>query len=225
MLPYQQIAFPPGSRFSYSNPSWIYLARILEQKTGDPWDAYIQKNIFAPLGMTRSYFRLTPYYLRDCRSHNYSVEPGANGEPEVIDHGAEFDPGVTVPNGGWNGPLADAATFIGFLTGSTGGRAELAQRFETVLKHSTLEEMWQPRQRLAPDSDGYMGLAFFMTGAGDHRVIGHTGGQANFSTLLYFNPHTRRGVVAAFNTENKLDEKHRPRYFRDTEQKVLELLR
>ncbi len=225
MMPYQQIAFPPGSRFSYSNPSWIYLARILEQKTGDPWDAYIQKNIFAPLGMTRSYFRVTPYHLREHRSHNYSVKPGANGEPQVIDHGAEFDPGVTAPNGGWNGSLADAAAFIGFLTGSTGGRAELAQRFQTVLKRSTLEEMWQPRQRLAPDSDGYMGFAFFVTGEGDHRVIGHTGGQANFSTLLYFNPHTRSGVVAAFNTENKLDQKQRPLYFRHTQQKVLELLR
>ena len=36
---------------------------MIEQITGDPWDAYVQKNIFAPLGLDRSYFRATPYYL------------------------------------------------------------------------------------------------------------------------------------------------------------------
>jgi CubicO group peptidase (beta-lactamase class C family) len=120
MMPYQQIAFAPGSRFSYSNPSWIYLARILEEKTGDPWEAYIEKNIFAPLGMSRSYFAITPYYLRPHRSHRYSVEYDEAGQPQVIDQGREFDPGITVPNGGWNAPIDDVAAYIGFLTGASG---------------------------------------------------------------------------------------------------------
>ena len=32
MMPYQEVAFPPGSRYSYSNPAFIYLARIVEQR-------------------------------------------------------------------------------------------------------------------------------------------------------------------------------------------------
>jgi sulfur-oxidizing protein SoxA len=35
MMPYQELLFEPGSRFSYSNPAFIYLARIIEQITGD----------------------------------------------------------------------------------------------------------------------------------------------------------------------------------------------
>ncbi|MFL5530620.1 MAG: serine hydrolase domain-containing protein, partial [Gemmatimonadales bacterium] len=31
MMPYQEIIFRPGSRFGYSNPAFIYLARIIEQ--------------------------------------------------------------------------------------------------------------------------------------------------------------------------------------------------
>jgi hypothetical protein len=31
-------------------------------------------------------------------------------------------------------------------------------------------------------------------------VIGHTGGQGGFSSFLYINPATGRGIVAAFNT-------------------------
>src|SRR5262249_53880703 len=34
MMPYQELLFEPGSRFGYSNPAFIYLARIIEQLTG-----------------------------------------------------------------------------------------------------------------------------------------------------------------------------------------------
>jgi CubicO group peptidase (beta-lactamase class C family) len=53
MMPYQQLLFKPGSKYSYSNPGFVYLARVIEQITGDPWDGYVQKNIFAPLGMSQ----------------------------------------------------------------------------------------------------------------------------------------------------------------------------
>lgn len=228
MMPYQKIAFPPGSRVSYSNPTWIYLARILEAKTGDPWDSYIQKNIFAPLGMSRSYFRLTPYHLREHRSHHYVVRSGADGKPVTVDNGAEFDPGITVPNGGWNSPLADVAAYIGFLTDASGGDEQLEQRFDTVLQRPTVEEMWQPpRSVTAPLEDEYIGLAFFVRGRGEHRIIGHTGGQGGFNSMMYFNPITRRGVVAAFNTGNEItrEEGQKSDYFRAIQQRVFELLR
>ncbi|HET9165515.1 MAG TPA: serine hydrolase domain-containing protein, partial [Candidatus Angelobacter sp.] len=83
MMPYQELLFEPGSRFSYSNPAFIYLARIIEQLTGDSWEVYVQKNIFAPLGMTHSYFGVTPYYLEPDRSHNYTLMKDANGKETV----------------------------------------------------------------------------------------------------------------------------------------------
>ena len=33
MMPYQEIDFRPGSQFGYSNPAFIYLARIIERLT------------------------------------------------------------------------------------------------------------------------------------------------------------------------------------------------
>jgi CubicO group peptidase (beta-lactamase class C family) len=60
MMPYQQLAFPPGEKFSYSNPAYVYLGRIIEQLSGDPWGGYVYKNIFVPLGLQHSYFRGTP---------------------------------------------------------------------------------------------------------------------------------------------------------------------
>jgi len=200
MMPYQEIQFKPGTRYSYSNPGFIYLARIIEKLSGDPWESYVRKNIFAPLGMNESYFRTTPYYLAARRSHNYSVDvDSATHAVRVTDHGADFDPGITVPNGGWNAPLSELASWAAFLTS---GVAD-----SIVLRRASLEEMWQPVQPMASGYQAapneWMGLSFFIDGTGDARVIGHTGHQANFGAFLYFNPRTRMAVIAAYNTTNE----------------------
>jgi CubicO group peptidase (beta-lactamase class C family) len=213
MMPYQELRFAPGSRYGYSNPAFIYLARIVEQVTGDPWETYVQKNIFAPLGMTRSYFGATPYFMAADRSNNYAVRRDSSGTLRVVANGRDFDPGVTIPNSGWNAPLSDVATWMSFLTGAGRGDAALARRYETVLKRATLDEMWRPVVRLDPPESGCpgcaaMGLGFFLAssapdgGAGGAaaRLVGHWGEQAGFRSFLFVNPAARTGVLFVVNT-------------------------
>jgi CubicO group peptidase (beta-lactamase class C family) len=202
MMPYQELHFTPGSRYGYSNPAFIYLARIVEQLTGDPWETYVQKNIFAPLGMTRSYFGATPYFLAADRSNNYSVRRDSAGALRVVANGRDFDPGVTIPNSGWNAPLGDVALWMSFLTGATRGDPALARRYETVLKRATLEEMWRPVVRLDPPESGCpgctaMGLGFFH---GPATLVGHWGEQAGFRSFLFVNPGAHTGVLFVVNT-------------------------
>lgn len=204
MMPYQQLLFEPGSRYSYSNPAFVYLARVIEAISGDPWEVYVQKNIFAPLGISRSYFGTTPYYLAADRSHNYElVVDSVSGRLVAADQGADFDPGITIPNGGWNAPLDDVARFAAFLTGPPPDQ-ELASRYEAVLKRSTLEEMWEPVMPVAEDGTGtawsHVGLSFFLDRRAERRVVGHTGSQANFRAFLAFDPAKRTAYVMVFNT-------------------------
>ncbi len=93
MMPYEEVLFAPGSRYSYSNPGFIYLARIIEQISGDPWETYVQKNLLTPLGLTRSYFGVTPYHLAASRSNNYTVAKDSTGRVAVIANGRDFDRG------------------------------------------------------------------------------------------------------------------------------------
>lgn len=205
MMPYQELLFRPGSRYSYSNPAFVYLARVVEQVTGDPWDAYVQKNIFAPLELTRSYFRGTPYYLAAHRSHNYHVRKDSAGRPQLVDNGADFDPGITSPNGAWNAPVSDLVKYTAFLTnallpGMSRGR------YDVVLSRASLEEMWRPGKPMSQGyestPDAWMGLSFFVRDRNGQRILGHTGSQAGFRAFFYFDPVNGMAVIAAFNTTN-----------------------
>ena len=206
MMPYQQLEFRPGSRYGYSNPGFIYLARVVEQISGDPWEDYVQKNIFAPLELRWSYFRATPYYLSSHRSHNYVVERDSSGHERLVDNGADFDPGITSPNGAWNAPVGDLVKYVAFLTNAMlSGMSR--ERYDVVLPRASLEEMWKPGKPMSQSyesaSNEWMGLAFFVLDRGGTRILGHTGSQAGFRSFYFFNPVTKAAVIAVFNTTNE----------------------
>jgi CubicO group peptidase (beta-lactamase class C family) len=198
MMPYQRLHFRPGSRYGYSNPGYIYLARVIEKLTGDPWAVYVQKNLWTPLGMDRSYVGATPYHLAADRSHGYRVEGDS-----LIDMGADFDPGITIPNGGWNAPVDDVARYIGFLTGFPADPAARA-RHDTVLARRTLEEMWAPAVETGATLPelAAVGLGFFSVDVGGRRIVGHTGDQAGYRSYVYLDPAASSGIILVFNTTN-----------------------
>ncbi|MDQ3697894.1 MAG: beta-lactamase family protein [Gemmatimonadota bacterium] len=45
---------PPGTRYLYSNYGYALAAHLVERRAGIPFEAYMQRDIFAPLGMTQS---------------------------------------------------------------------------------------------------------------------------------------------------------------------------
>ncbi len=46
------LSYPPGQHWAYSNFGYCLLGRVIEQITGQPYDAYVQGNILAPCGIT-----------------------------------------------------------------------------------------------------------------------------------------------------------------------------
>ncbi len=200
MMPYSRLEFAPGSRFGYSNPGTSALGRIVEEITGDDIEVYITKNILMPLGMSRSYFDATPYFLSRNRSNNYYVQggtPNANG-PEV-------ETGATNGNGGLNGPMSDLLRFAHFLLGVNDNG-----NYDTVLSRQTLDEMRQPLFD-APDPSltrQRIGLSTFVVdedvgGGRSLRFVGHTGGQVGFSSFMYIQPESRGAVIYVQNTRNE----------------------
>ena len=202
MMPYQELAFKPGARYSYSNPAFIYLARVIEKVSGLSYQTYMRRNILTPMGMTHSYFNLTPRSFARDRSNNYTVSVEAGGQQTVKANGREFDTGITTPNGGLNAPLGDLVRWVGFLTGKGPKPAR------PILSRASLEEMWRPVVAVSttPKHLQSMGLSFFLDPrtlpSGTITFVGHTGSQAGFRAFLEFQPLTGRAVIAAFNTSH-----------------------
>jgi CubicO group peptidase (beta-lactamase class C family) len=192
MFPYTEVLFKPGSQYSYSNPGVIFLGRIIEALSGDDYEVYITKNIFMPLGMTRSFFDKAPYHLVDHRSHSYVRRDGTLEEQRF-----DFDSGITVSNGGLNAPLGDMTKWLSFLMGSNG---------EQVLKRSSVEEMFTPQVR-AKDGEGgsgddvQAGLSCFIERHEGVELVGHSGDQNGFISHLYFHRPTKSGYIVSFNTD------------------------
>nr|WKN39231.1 serine hydrolase [Tunicatimonas sp. TK19036] len=192
MMPYTEILFEPGSKFSYSNPAIIFLGRIIEQLTGDDYEVYIDKNILKPLEMYSSYYDITPYHLLKYRANNYTIR---NGEPQA--NGLDFDTGITASNGGLNAPLEDMVKYLNFLTGQLTPNE--------ILKRSSLEELWQTRLPIS-ESEGItssVALSFFPEEFDGMKVVGHTGTQKSFYSFFYIHPPSQTACIAITNTDGE----------------------
>jgi len=197
MLPYTEILFKPGSKFSYSNPGIIFLGKIIEKLSGDDYEVYIDKNILKPLEMYHTYFDATPYHLLKYRSASYYVE---NGKRTT----ARFDAntGITVSNSGLNSPLPDIIRYLNFLVGGPLKK----DVYDGVLKRSSLEEMWQPQIKASVDANGNadfttdIGLIFFLDQRVPTQHLGHGGDQNGFISYIDFEPKKHVASIMVFNT-------------------------
>ena len=207
MFPYTEIRFKPGSKFSYSNPGIIFLGKIIEKLSGDDYEVYIDKNIFKPLEMYRSYFDATPYHLLKYRSHSYYIENGKRTEGRF-----DANTGITVSNSGLNSPLPDMIKYLNFLVGDPSKK----DVYEGVLKRSSLEEMWQPQLPTEADANGNkgfttdIGLIFFLDKTLGPKHLGHGGDQNGFISYIDFDPVKREASIMIFNTNLILPDKTPP---------------
>lgn len=204
MMPYQELVFRPGSRWGYSNPGFIYLARVIEALTGDPWAVYIQKNIWTPLGMTESFVGASPYHLAARRAPSYTVRADSAGVARPTANPLEFDPGITIPNSGWNAPVTELVKYVAFLAHADHGDSAVAARYDAVLRHGTLEEMWRPvvARGAGGGSNAAFGLSFYLERRGERTIVGHTGEQSGFRSFFFLDPVSTSAVVGVVNTTN-----------------------
>ncbi|MDQ3088878.1 MAG: beta-lactamase family protein [Acidobacteriota bacterium] len=197
MLPFTEILFKPGSKYSYSNLGIVFLGQIIERLTLDDYEVYVDKNILKPLEMYQSYFDATPYHLQKYRSHSYYIENGKRTTGRF-----DANSGITVSNSGLNSPLPNMIKYLNFLNGD----ASKLEIYDGILKRSSLEEMFQPTISALADANGNtgfttdIGLIFFLDKSGGEIYLGHGGDQNGFISYIEFNPKKRTASILVFNT-------------------------
>src|SRR5207302_5005987 len=127
------LLFDPGDKWEYGiSIDWI--GKMVETVSGQKLDRYFQDNIFGPLGMKDTSFKLSPSQ----RARQASVhQRDENGALAPIEFALPEDPEFLMGGGGLNGTAPDYLAFTQMIL--HGGRLNGAQ----VLRPETVEQMAQ----------------------------------------------------------------------------------
>lgn len=78
--------FPPGTAYDYLNPSFLLLAKVIENVSGEEFTAYQRRHVFSPAGMTNALY-FSPDSMPATAAHGYA--PDGNGGWNEYDYGEE----------------------------------------------------------------------------------------------------------------------------------------
>jgi CubicO group peptidase (beta-lactamase class C family) len=75
LIEQEQLAFAPGTRFSYSNSGFILAGLVVERVTGERFDTYLRRHVWGPAGMRNTTCRGG---VRSGRAIGYTGGGGTN---------------------------------------------------------------------------------------------------------------------------------------------------
>ena len=165
----------PGKAFAYSNYGYCLLGRVIEKRSGMPYETYVQKEILAPLGINS--MKLGRSLLKDRAVGEVKGEKGTSGNPP---YGGLLHMENVDASGGW---IASAIDLVRFVT------AFNVPEQCPVLTGTSIERMFALPENIAPGEykrgDEYYSYGWFVRDYGDNnRDTWHSGGVGGGSSFM-----------------------------------------
>jgi CubicO group peptidase (beta-lactamase class C family) len=175
--------FEPGTRFSYSNTGYLLLGYLVEELSGQPYEAFLRQEIFEPLEMTG-----TGYAHHD---NGLAVGYSSNGLQ------AEFiNPSLPYSAGGLYSTVTDLYRWGRSLPTEALIPQELLDTMFTSFMSTTALPYVPPY-----DGAGY-GYGWFVGERLGHRVAGHGGTYNGFRALIERYPDDEILIVILSNLQS-----------------------
>lgn len=190
--------FPAGTTPAYSNYGATLAGYIVERVSGMPFDDYVEKNIFLPLGMTHTSFRQPlPAALQPMMSNGYALGSGPSKPYEII---------RAEPAGSSATTAVDISHFMfaHLQNGEYNG--------VHILKPETIALMHSAQFGVNPNLPK-MCLGFYEQTRNGHRMIGHGGDTQFFHSDLYLMPDQNLGFFVSFNSAGRGETEQRTNLF------------
>jgi CubicO group peptidase (beta-lactamase class C family) len=180
------LEFKPGETWAYDNTGYYLLGIIVEQSSGKSFWQFLDERIFKPLGMTNT--RSTdPRPIIPNRASGYEWQNNSFENRSVLTPFVAFSAGALLST------AADLA------------RWDAALYTETLLKKSSLEQMWASAKTnngaTAPFSYGF---GWFIDRYHGHRIVQHSGGTPGFSSVIYRFIDDRLTVIILTNHADRI---------------------
>ena len=182
----QDVRWPPGTRFSYSNPGYGIAGYLIEKVTGQPFDAYIWQNLLAPLEITVGDFRITD-------ANRAALAQGYDGNPP---RAVPYKSIYLRPAGDMKASPGELAKLVQFFLrrGRTGDLQ--------LVKPESIARMEYPETISSAKNGlrlGY-GLANYTESEGGVITHGHDGGIDGFISSYRYMPEQNWGYVVLLNS-------------------------
>jgi len=182
----QDVRWPPGTRFSYSNPGYGIAGYLIEKVSGQSFDTYIQQNLLAPLEITVGDFRLTDVN-RAALAQGYEANP-----PRPVPYKNIY----LRPAGDMKASPGELAKLVQFFLrrGSAGG--------VSLVKPESIARMEYP-ETISSTKNGLRlgyGLANYTESEGGVITHGHDGGIDGFISTYRYMPEQNWGYVVLLNS-------------------------
>lgn len=183
----RQAAFPPQTRWKYSNLAFAIAGLVVERITGQHWADYVEGHILKPLAMTGTSVDkpdpglATPYASR-------RPDGSRRVLPFVDAHGMAAATGLS-------SNVADLAKFLAaqFRRGPAGaGNILSAGSWRELTRVRSVDENWQSGS----------GLGFDISRVKDRTYVGHGGGYPGNTTMTLAQLDDKVGVIVLTNTND-----------------------
>jgi CubicO group peptidase (beta-lactamase class C family) len=178
---------PPGRTTAYSTYGITLAGEMIEEVSGVAYENFLQRNIWEPLGMTRSGIDVPTRFQGDV-AMGYEI-----GGDSLVPQAWEWY--HTTPASSVNATVADMGRFL--IAHLPRTRAAAAR----ILRDSALTEMHRQQITMHPSIPGYA-LGFNEDHVGDLRVLEHGGNMAGFSALMVLIPGENAGFFVVNHFEN-----------------------
>ncbi len=189
---------PPGRTISYSTYGITLGGYLVEQVSGLDFESYLARNVWRPLGMTRSNI-VVPDSLRADLAQGYEYDNGANKL-------ADWEWYHTTPASSINASAADMGRFI--MANLQSGRYGNTR----ILSESAARDMHRQHVTSHPKLAGFA-YGFYEGFTNGERLLQHGGNVEGFSAQLTLIPARGIGFFIA--------SQHEPARLRDVVQSAL----
>src|SRR6266568_6091427 len=178
--------YPPGQIPAYSNYGVGLASYIVQRISGEPFEQYVQKHIFTPLGMTHSsFYQPLQKPLMDLPSQGYRSN---TLKPPV---------GFEIFNPVGAGGISSSAADMGDLGQALLNGGELDGK--RILKPETLALMWTPQYQ-ANNQLPAQCMGFYQDWRNNLRWIGHEGDLIAFHSLFFVEPQQKLVLFVSYNS-------------------------
>jgi CubicO group peptidase (beta-lactamase class C family) len=161
------LAFPPGTKWSYSNLGYLTLGILIHRVTGKFYGDVLEERIFHPLGMQSTRIMSEADIIPN-RAAGYRLVKGQLKNQEWVSPTLN-----TTADGSLYFSIVDLAKW------------DAALYTEKLLKRSSLEQMWTVvKLNDGKPNSGNYGFGWEITSSHGHRLIDHDGAWQGFKTQI-----------------------------------------